>query len=424
MFNPELLTEIRARFHHTDECPYQGRRIFFENAGGSLTLKSVVEVNAKLSAIPDNQGRANPASQAMDKLIAQGKSDMRTFLGAPDENTAAENHGVVFIGESGTECLFRLIRAATLASAAGGNVVGSTLEHPATSSALKIWAGHAGKKYIEIAHDANTGGVDAAAYRAAVNRETRVATIIQTSPVSGIAADLPALVQTIKRQSPNCFIVADGIQHAPHGEIDLASYGVDGYAVSAYKVFSRHNYGFGYASKRLAAAPHEHLIGTAKTQWELGTRDASAYATFSEVVNYLCWLGAHFTAANNKRAQILAAAKQIQSHEKELLKMMLNGDGKIPGLASMPRVYIIGGADNPRRAGLVSIGVDGMESKCVVAELSKRGIRAHIRIPDHYSRGVLNPLKLDSCIRVSICHYNSADEARHFLRAMEEIVGS
>ena len=69
MFDDQLLSEIRNRFHHVDHCPYQGPRIFFENAGGSLTLKSVVEVNAHLSSIPDNQGRDNPASHELVRII-------------------------------------------------------------------------------------------------------------------------------------------------------------------------------------------------------------------------------------------------------------------------------------------------------------------------------------------------------------------
>ena len=39
-----LLDEIRSRFAQVDQCPQQGQRIFFENAGGALTLNSVVEI--------------------------------------------------------------------------------------------------------------------------------------------------------------------------------------------------------------------------------------------------------------------------------------------------------------------------------------------------------------------------------------------
>ena len=57
MFEESLQQQIRDRFMYVDHCPYQGPRIFFENAGGALTLKSVVEVNTELAGIPDNQGR-------------------------------------------------------------------------------------------------------------------------------------------------------------------------------------------------------------------------------------------------------------------------------------------------------------------------------------------------------------------------------
>ena len=53
----------------------------FENAGGALTLKSVVET----SALPRCQttGRDNPAGQALQRLIEEAKQDMRLFFNAP-----------------------------------------------------------------------------------------------------------------------------------------------------------------------------------------------------------------------------------------------------------------------------------------------------------------------------------------------------
>ena len=53
-----------------------------QNAGGALKLKSVVEVVSELTALPDNAGRDNPASQETDAIITSGIEDVRTFLGA------------------------------------------------------------------------------------------------------------------------------------------------------------------------------------------------------------------------------------------------------------------------------------------------------------------------------------------------------
>ena len=47
-----------------------------------MTLRTVVDVVAEQTALPDNAGRDNPASQTITGLIRQGKTDLKTFLGA------------------------------------------------------------------------------------------------------------------------------------------------------------------------------------------------------------------------------------------------------------------------------------------------------------------------------------------------------
>ena len=112
---PGLLSSVRDRFAHVDTCPFDGKRIFFENAGGALTLKTVVNTSAQFAAIPDNQGRDNPASAALMSIIAKAKSDMQILFNS--------NGGQFFVGESGTELLFRLIRNAIMAAPPGFSLV-------------------------------------------------------------------------------------------------------------------------------------------------------------------------------------------------------------------------------------------------------------------------------------------------------------
>ncbi|MEM9732874.1 MAG: aminotransferase class V-fold PLP-dependent enzyme [Pseudomonadota bacterium] len=408
---PGLMGEIRAHFAHVDACPIEGERIFFENAGGALTLNSVVKTSAKFAALPDNQGRDNPMSKHLMDIIAKAKADTMTFLNV--------DHGQVFVGESGTELLFRLISTAVLG--AGGEVVGTTLEHPASRSAAQRWAKVAGVNYKAVPHNNETGVVTADDYAAVVSASTKVATIIHTSPVTGMGVDLAAITQTIREKSPDCFIIVDGIQHAAHGHVDLTAAPVDGYVMSAYKVFSRHGYGVCWVSDRLTAMPHNNLKGGPEKNWEMGTRDTGAYATFSDVIDYLKWLGAHFTDSDDDREKLEAAAQAIHAHEKTLTDAMVNGTGNHRGLRHMEKVTIIGGADNPHREGLVSLTVDELDAPDVVEHLRRKGIRVHTRKADHYSGNVLEPLGLAGCIRVSLCHYNTAQEVADFLDAMETI---
>jgi len=416
MFQQQLMTAIRDRFLHVDVCPYAGPRIYFENAGGALTLKSVVEVSNQLAGLPDNQNRDNPASKELERIINEARTNMRLFLGVAG--------GPVFIGESGTELLFRMIRTAALESARGGNMVGSTLEHPATASAGKRWAKVTGREYRAAIHSNDSGTVTAEDYTKIVDANTRVATIIQTNPITGMSVDIDAVVATIRSASPDCIIILDGIQHAAHGGLSVDSYDIDGYAVSAYKVFSRHNYGFAWISPRLATLPHDHLDGTSDDFWELGTRDTSVFASTTRVVEYMDWLGSHFTNSVDRRSRLLAAGKAIGEHEYDLVDLIINGDGKQRGLRDMPGVFIIGGPDNPLREGLVSFVAEGIPCTDVVAELNNRGIRTHTRTADYYSRNVLDPLGRASCVRASLCHYNTGEEVLRFLTELEDIIVS
>jgi selenocysteine lyase/cysteine desulfurase len=414
MFEADLMRDIRDRFALIDTCPHQGPRVFFENAGGALTLKSVVDVAREYAAIPDNQGRDNVASHALMRVIAETKADTMAFLNA--------GQGQVFVGESGTELLFRLISTAVLESPDGGSVIGSSLEHPASRSAAIRWSGIARKDYVAIPHNSDTGSIDAADYAKHVTPDTRVATIIHTSPVTGMSVDVAAISQVIRAAAPDCYIIVDGIQHAAHGDLDIDGYGIDGYAISPYKVFSRHGYGIAWISDRLSVLPHNSLVGGPAGNWELGTRDTGAYATFLEVVRYFAWLGSHFTTSTDPREKYVAAGKAIHGQEKALTDAMLYGTGNLKGLADMPTVKIIGGVDNPRREGLVALNVDGVDAGSVVAQLSDQGIRVHIRKADHYSGNILDPLGLPSCVRVSMCHYNTVAEVAQFLTAMQGIV--
>jgi selenocysteine lyase/cysteine desulfurase len=304
-----------------------------------------------------------------------------------------------------------------------GQVIGSTVEHPASRSAATHWAVMAGKPYISVPHDNATGAVTAEAYAAHMTPDVRVATILHTSPVTGIANDVAAIAAAIRAAAPEAFIIVDGIQHASHGRIDIASYDIDGYVVSPYKVFSRHGYGVAWVSDRMTALPVEQLQDGPRANWEMGTRDTGAYATFSDVVGYFDWLGSQSSKSPDRRTRIEAAGAAIHDHEQALTNAMLHGTGNLPGLSELPGVTILGGADNPHREGLVCFALDTLPASEIVSHLNAQGIRTHIRKADHYSGNILTPLGLSAAVRVSMCHYNTLEEVATLLAAMKELAG-
>jgi selenocysteine lyase/cysteine desulfurase len=176
----------------------------------------------------------------------------------------------------------------------------------------------------------------------------------------------------------------------------------------------------GWASDRLSALPKEQIAGGSLENWELGTRDAGAYATFSDMVAYLEWLGGQVCEAADRRARLEAAGRAISAYESGLIRGMLQGVGNQPGLADHSGVTLIGGATVDGREGVVSFRLAGMDSADLVEHLRRRGIRVHVRKNDHYSGNVLGPLGMDDCVRVSVSHYNTHDEVARFLAAVRE----
>ena len=411
-FSPNLLAEIRNKFAFVEECPIDGERIFFENAGGALTLKSVVETSSKFAAIPDNQGRENTASKALMEIIQKAKSDAAKLFGATS--------GQFFVGESGTELLFRLVRNAATSAKMGGNIVGSSFEHPATRSAAKYWASQTNREYVNVQHNDQNGHVTAELYSKIVSSDTRVVTILHASPVTGISVDLGAISKAVHSISPEAFIIVDGVQYAAHGGITIDQYNIDGYAISPYKMYSRHGYGLAWVSDRLTKMNHEQLFDGPSENWELGTRDTGSYATISNVVKYLEWLGEKIENTESRSVKLYNAAKAIAAQETALTDLMINGEDNIKGLKDLSGVEIIGGLKNPNRSGLVSFRINGTSSHLLVEFLNDNGIRTHVRKADHYSGNILDPLGWEDCVRVSVCHYNSSEEIKSLLLALNE----
>ena len=408
-----LMQSIREKFMHVETCPFEGERIFFENAGGSLRLKSVVETSALYASYPDNQGRENEASKALVRSIENGKDKMRLFFNA--------DRGDVIVGESGTELLFRLIRTAALELPREGTMLSSTLEHPASMSAMKKWAKNTQRNHIIVEHDDGLGTVDEKAYLKKLTSGVRVVSVVHTSPVTGMTVDLEKITREVRNIAPDCIIIVDGIQHSSHGAIDVQKYDIDGYVVSPYKMFSRHGYGVAWVSDRLCTLGKEQLVGGPSQNWELGTRDAGSYATFSDVVDYLDWLGSNFTNSESARERLEASSLAIKSHEQELVNLALHGSENLVGLIKNEQIEIIGDLASTSREGVVSFYLKNNPSSLIVEKLRQRKIRVHIRKDDHYCGNILKPLNQKDCIRFSICHYNSKAEVIEFLKAINEI---
>lgn len=410
-FSPRLSIQIRDRFCNVDFDPILGDRIYFENAGGSLTLKSVVETSSSFDRLPHNAGRSHAGSEHVGDAIADGRDAVATFLNARD--------GVIASRESATAMIFTLLEAAT-ANADSGNVVCSSLDHAATYDAATYVCEARGLTRRVAALDPVAGTVPVSAVLDQIDEHTVAVAMVHASNVTGGVNDLSAIGAAVRQRAPSAILIADGTQFVQHGGADVKRYHVDGYVFAAYKAFSRVGSGFAWISPRLADRRHPRLTGNPLTTWDLGTRDAGNYAAFRRVIEYLIWLGQQVspnTTNGGDRSLIEAAMSAIIAHETQI------GARLLAGVAELPGVQVVGNIPlGAQRQPVFALALDALDTTAVVRTLAERGFIIHERRHDAYTHHVLAALGVGSVLRVALAHYNTGSEVDRFLTAFSDIV--
>jgi cysteine desulfurase/selenocysteine lyase len=414
LFSPELLAEIRNRFLYVDWDPFSGKRVYLEASGGSLRLKSVMETIAKESALPDELFRYNPASDYVNAAVDKGLEDVKLFLGAQS--------GHIMPAHSATHAIFRALNAIT-SHVPGSNIVTTELEHPAVRSSTQYFAEITGKEWRVAKLSGETSSVPVESILELVDKDTCVLTFQHGSNQTGAINDVKAIITEARKIKPDLYVLVDAVQYAPHGPIDVEDYGADAYAFGPYKAYCVKGIGFAHMSDRLANLPHWRLLDKPITNWVLGSPAHMMYACWSATMEYLCWLGSHFTELTDRRARIVAAKDAIHAHMKALLHRAMFGTEETEGLLRLAHVDVEGiPEDIGNRLCIFLFRLTGMDASTAIGRYNKEhGVRLAARIMDAYSAVPLKALGWESGVRLSAAHYNTPEEIDIFLRATKSL---
>ncbi len=409
LYSPKLMEEIRSRFKYVDSDPYSGRRIYLEAASGSLRPKSVIEAMAKETCLPDQQGRANPGGAHSIEVTAKGIEDLMIFFGAKSGQTIP--------GWSSSHVIYRITNA-ILSSIPGTNVVTTGLDHASVRSAVTQFAEKYGKEERIAEPNRETGSVELDTIYEKIDKDTCFLAVIHTSNVTGEVFDVKTIVEEARKIKPDLYIMVDGVQYSPSDLIDVEEIGADAYVFAPYKNYGVKGCGYAHVSDRLAKLPHWKYIFKPETSWDLGGVEHQSYAAWSAVVDYLCWLGGHFTDSAERRALVVAAMQSIKAHTTGLLSMLINGTDNTAGFKDMKHVTVYGmGEDLSSRACLVGFNLEGIESAKGCELYKGEQLRLHAPGQDPFFAAMLKQLGISSFIRLSACHYNTPEEIKLFLKA-------
>lgn len=413
-FPPDLSRQIKDRFLHVDHDFMGRRRLFFENAGGSLRLKAAVEAVAKVDSIPDSAERIHEVAAWLKQVQVRGTDDVRLLLNAQG--------GTVHASLTASAAMFDMVRAVA-ENVPGDNIVTTVLEHPSSYDAAAQYAQKLGKELRVARSNRVTGGIDVDEIVRLVDERTCMLVVIYASNISGAKLDLEQVVRRAREAKPGLYIVVDAVQHAPHGLIDLQKTPVDGINIAPYKFFGCRGSGFSWLSDRAAMLPHHRLAAKSPDFWDLGSAAPWQFAVMSEIVDYVCWIGGRFSDAQDRRALFARGMERIGLHERALLARLLDGSTVVPGLRRIPGVQVLLDHDDlPRRDLILAIAIDGLEHTQAVREYEKRGVIVYERVASSiYSGRMLNSLGLEGAVRVSPLHCHTFEDVDRFLAVTREI---
>lgn len=396
------IDRVRARFPGLE-----GEEVLFDSAGGSQILGAVIdEIAGYLRSCNVQHGASYPRSRAAVERVEAGKRGISSLFG--------DGPGTVVIGPSTSQIVFNLAAALAPSLRAGDEIVVSEADHEANVGAWRRLAG-LGVVVKTWALDRETLRLTPDGLAPLLSGRTRLVAMTHCTNVLGTIHDVATIAEMVRAAGGRLFV--DGVAYAPHGPVDAAGLGVDGYVFSIYKVFGPHLAAV-YLSPEffgeLANINHYFLADAGAYRLEPGGVCHELVAGCAAISAYLDALGGE---VGGGRA---GAWRAIAGQEERLSARMLEH------LASFPRVRVIGEgrADRSLRVPTISFVVEGMECSQVVAGLD--ALNVAVRFGDFYAKGLIEALGLrekGGVVRASMVHYHDEGEVDRFAAALGRVIG-
>ncbi len=406
------LEDIRKRFVYVEEDPDYGKRLFFDNSGGSLRLREAEEARSRWDLLPDCPERYHERAQVMNAMMDACHDDLlHSVFGAKEGSLMTEL--------TASQTFFQIMHVA-LENLPGKNVVTSNVEHPSAYDAAKLYCEKLGLELRVARANPKTGFVEPEEVARLVDEDTILVGVIAASNISGNIMDLRGIGEAIRKKNPEVYFFSDAVQHMPHGVVDVEGCGIDFMNFAPYKFFASRGIGIGYISPRLASLCHHKLEAKAVNEWELGSPAPGVFASVQAVIDYVVELGGE---APTRRESYLRGMEAIAAQERALLELLLEGTEEVKGLRHRPYVHVyVDGEDLTLRDLIVAMGIEGRRPEELTKAYARHGVTVYERVNSSlYSKRILEAMNLEGAVRVSPLHCHTPEEILRFLDITEEI---
>jgi len=370
---------VRARF-----AALQTPTAFFDGPGGTQCPDSVIDAIAGyLRESNANLGGPFGNSRRTDALVAQARVTAASFLWCDPEET--------IFGANMTTLNFALSRTVGRTLRPGDEIVVTRLDHDGNVS-----------PWLELAHDLDLTVrfvdveddtmLDLADLERQLGDRTRVVAFPLASNAVGTIVDARRVVELA--HAAGALAWADAVHYAPHGQIDVATLGVDVLLCSPYKFFGPHM-GLAYVRADLAESWRTYKVRPAHHRFETGTLPHELLAGFVAAVDYVDSIG----------------WDAIHAHERALGQRFL---AQLPDSCTLYGLPAMEG-----RVPTFAFNVAGVPPHTVAERLGQLDIA--VWDGNYYAVEVMNRLGLgdEGAVRVGFVHYNTTAEVDRLVRALE-----
>ncbi len=407
---------VRRQFPAFAESSLAGRA-FFENAGGSYPCGAVVqrlgEYYRRLKVQPYYDF---PASTEAGEWMDAAHERLAGYLGV----TAPEVH----FGPSTSQNTYVLAQAFRSLLKPGDEIIVTNQDHEANSGAWRRLAAH-GVTVREWRVDPESGMLAESDLERLLSKQTRLLAFPHASNV--VAHINPVARITARARAAGVLTVVDGVAWAPHGLPDVRELGADIYLFSLYKTYGPHQGLMVVGADlidRLGNEGHYFNAGEKAKRLVPAGPDHAQVAAARGIAEYFDALDAHHAAGVGPvaapRAQRAARVRALlRAAEVPLLATLLEY------LRTRRDVRILGPSTPEQRAATVSFVPANIGPRDMVRALAERGFMAGNG--NFYAVRVLEGMNVDpdrGAVRLSLLHYNSMDEVRGAIAALEEILGT
>ncbi|MGI6226741.1 MAG: aminotransferase class V-fold PLP-dependent enzyme [Peptococcales bacterium] len=416
LFSQEELQEIRSKFKYVDHDLEGNKRLFFDNAGGSLRLIKAEEEFKRVDEIPDCSEHSNKIARYLNNIEQQGRKDLMDVI-------FNAKHGVLYPSYSASQIMMEICRVFS-ENVRGTNVVTTLLEHPSAFDGMKYYSQVHNREFRVAGVNKQSGGVDADTIINLIDKDTAILCCMASSNISGYIFELEKICKRAREINPDILIICDAVQHAPHAHLDPEKYGIDAMNFAPYKFFGVRGFGVAYISNRAAYFMHHRLLGKEVDDWDIGSPAPAHYAAIIEIINYVVGLGVKVQPEETNRRRLFEIGMdRIANHERALLSIVLEGIDSLEGLRHINGLKVqMDGADLNNRDFIIGIEFNNISCEKAVEEYEKRGIITFERSATSiYSKRMLEAFDSKGVVRVSPLHVNSVAEMKEFLKTTKEI---